>query len=127
MRRKTQNMQAIDEFIGHKIRWFRIQRGLSQDQLAKRLGISYQQLHKYENGSSSAFASRLADIATVLGVSVSALFEGLEEADTSTWQLTENCREKRLLIKYCNQIHDPNHQHILQMLISGLSKHSSSE
>lgn len=52
--------------------------GLSQHVLARRLGITVQQLHKYEAGTNRIAASRLYEIAQLLGIGVGALFAGLD-------------------------------------------------
>lgn len=53
---------------------------MTQQQLAERVGIKFQQIQKYETGMNRVSASRLWDIADALGTSVSFFFEGLEEA-----------------------------------------------
>jgi transcriptional regulator with XRE-family HTH domain len=55
--------------------------GMTQQQLADRVGIKFQQIQKYETGMNRVSASRLWDIAEVLGVQISFFFEGLADAD----------------------------------------------
>ena len=64
----------FDLFVGRRIRELRKAKGLSQKELAKRLGISPQQLQKYENWTDRISAGRLYDIAKQLGVSVQECF-----------------------------------------------------
>jgi transcriptional regulator with XRE-family HTH domain len=71
---------AIDKFVGHKIKMRRVHLGLNQTQLAEPLGLTYQQVQKYEVGTSRIGASRLQQIAQVLQVSVSYFFEGAPSA-----------------------------------------------
>lgn len=59
-----------DCYIGEKVRYFRILMGLSQQELAAPLGITFQQLQKYERGVNRIGAGRLCQIAQVLGVTV---------------------------------------------------------
>jgi transcriptional regulator with XRE-family HTH domain len=66
---------ALDEMVGARIRMLRVDRGLSQTALAARIGVTYQQLQKYEQGDGRVGASRLARIASVLDISVGAFFE----------------------------------------------------
>ncbi len=54
---------------------------MTQQQLAERVGIKFQQIQKYETGANRVSASRLWDIADALEVPVSFFFEGLETAD----------------------------------------------
>jgi transcriptional regulator with XRE-family HTH domain len=65
--------------VGAKIRMFRINRGMSQTALAEKIGVSFQQVQKYEKGANRVGASRLSQIATVLGISVGDLFESSQQ------------------------------------------------
>ena len=65
---------AMDQFVGRRIGERRSALGLSQAALAQRLGVSPQQVQKYESGHNRISASRLSDIATALGVAPGALF-----------------------------------------------------
>lgn len=65
----------LDAMVGAKIRMFRINRGMSQALLAERIGVTFQQVQKYEKGANRIGASRLSQIASVLGISVGELFE----------------------------------------------------
>jgi transcriptional regulator with XRE-family HTH domain len=65
----------LDAMVGAKIRMFRINRGMSQTVLAERIGVTFQQVQKYEKGANRVGASRLSQIASVLGISVGDLFE----------------------------------------------------
>lgn len=67
---------AIDFHIGRRIRERRFIMKLRQDELADRLGISFQQLQKYETGENRLAAARLFEIATALQVDVSWFFDG---------------------------------------------------
>jgi transcriptional regulator with XRE-family HTH domain len=58
----------------------RIMFGLTQQQLADLIGVTYQQAHKYERGINRVAAGRLYKVAQVLGVDISCFFEGLEGA-----------------------------------------------
>ena len=65
----------LDVMVGAKIRIFRTHRGMSQSYLAGKIGVAFQQVQKYENGTNRVGASRLSRIAAVLGVSIGELFE----------------------------------------------------
>ena len=69
----------LDAMVGAKIRMFRINRGMSQTALAERIGVSFQQVQKYEKGANRVGASRLSQIASVLGITVGELFESSQE------------------------------------------------
>jgi len=73
----------VDVHVGKRIRHRRWLVGMTQQQLAERVGIKFQQIQKYETGMNRVSASRLWDIATALSISVSFFFEGLDEAEAS--------------------------------------------
>ena len=68
---------AIDDFVGSRIRERRIMLGLTQQQLAEMIGVTYQQAHKYERGINRVSAGRLYEIARVLNVPIAYFYEGL--------------------------------------------------
>jgi len=72
----------VDVHVGKRIRHRRWMNGTTQQQLAEKVGIKFQQIQKYETGMNRVSASRLWDIANVLGVPVSFFFEGIEAANT---------------------------------------------
>lgn len=72
--------KSIEQIIGERIRARRTQMGLVQEQLAAALGISYQQIQKYESGASRITASRLLALAERLEVPVTYFFAGLPGA-----------------------------------------------
>ena len=69
----------VDAHVGKRIRHRRWMVGMTQQQLADRVGIKFQQIQKYETGMNRVSASRLWDIAEALTVPVSFFFEGLGE------------------------------------------------
>lgn len=69
---------AVDVHVGQRVRQRRWMVGITQQQLAERVGIKFQQIQKYETGTNRVSASRLWDIAAVLHVPVAFFFEGLE-------------------------------------------------
>ena len=64
---------AIDDFVGGRIRERRIMLGLTQQQLAEMIGVTYQQAHKYERGINRVSAGRLYQIARALSVPVASI------------------------------------------------------
>ena len=69
----------IDIHVGSRLKLRRSLLGLSQERLADELGITFQQVQKYEKGLNRIGASRLWDLAQVLGVSVAYFYENLDE------------------------------------------------
>lgn len=70
----------VDAHVGKRIRHRRWMVGMTQQQLADKVGIKFQQIQKYETGMNRVSASRLWDVAEALGVTISFFFEGLNEA-----------------------------------------------
>ncbi len=71
----------VDAHVGKRIRHRRWMIAMTQQQLADKVGIKFQQIQKYETGMNRVSASRLWDIADALGVTIAFFFEGLAEGD----------------------------------------------
>lgn len=82
----------IDIHVGSRIRLRRTMLGMSQEKLGEALGITFQQVQKYEKGTNRVGASRLQNIAAILGVPVSFFFEDApgENGGTSATGMSEN-------------------------------------
>lgn len=72
----------IDALVGNNIRILRLEKGFSQADLAERLGVTFQQVQKYEKGINRVGSGRLARLSQVLCVSVSRFFQGTEAGIT---------------------------------------------
>src|SRR6266568_8269509 len=79
--KRGRSTAAIDDHVGARIRERRIMLGLTQQQLAQMIGVTYQQAHKYERGLNRISAGRLYEIAQVLAVPVSWFFDGISATD----------------------------------------------
>lgn len=81
-RKKTteRSPQEIDRYVGARIRARRKLVGLSQEELGNVIGVTFQQIQKYENGSNRIGAARLFEIAEALEVSPAWMFEGIPSA-----------------------------------------------
>ncbi|HVV39513.1 MAG TPA: helix-turn-helix domain-containing protein [Nitrobacter sp.] len=66
----------VDKYVGSRVRMRRIMLGMSQEKLGEALGLTFQQIQKYEKGTNRVGASRIQQISEVLQVPVSFLFEG---------------------------------------------------
>lgn len=84
---KTPN--PVDKYVGSRVRMRRIMLGLSQEKLGDALGLTFQQIQKYEKGTNRIGASRLHQIADILQVPVSFLFEGGPTSGTTVEGLGE--------------------------------------
>ena len=79
MARKSEFTEKIDTLIGKRIHELRISIGLSRQQLAEKIGVTHQQLQKYEKGTNRISAGRLASIAKAFKRPVAYFFEEIEE------------------------------------------------
>ena len=74
---------SIDAHIGSRVRLRRLTAGVSQEQLGAALGVTFQQVQKYEKGANRIGAGRLYRISRILGVPVSYFYEGLAKTNGS--------------------------------------------
>jgi transcriptional regulator with XRE-family HTH domain len=72
----TKAPNPTDRYVGSRIRMRRIMLGMSQEKLGEALGLTFQQVQKYEKGTNRVGASRVQQIADILQVPVSFLFDG---------------------------------------------------
>jgi len=82
-RKPAKRPSSIDVAVGRNVRIWRLAKGLSQAELADRLGVTFQQVQKYEIGANRIGTGRLVKIAAVLGVPISVLFEGANAGEPS--------------------------------------------
>ena len=80
--------RAIDVHVGSRIRLRRTLLGMSQERLGDALGLTFQQVQKYERGLNRVGASRLFDLARVLDVPISFFFDDLPDALAAPGQIT---------------------------------------
>ena len=73
---------SIDGHVGSRLRLRRLEVGMSQEKLAEALGVTFQQVQKYERGVNRIGASRLHQIAQALQVPISFFFEGADDEPT---------------------------------------------
>ena len=73
------NPNPIDIYVGSRVRMYRTLKGLTQEALGEALGLTFQQIQKYEKGLNRIGASRLWDISQALGIPVAYFYEGISE------------------------------------------------
>lgn len=109
----------IDKHVGTRIRERRIMMGLSQQQMADMIGVTYQQAHKYERGINRISAGRLYEITQVLGVPVSYFFDGLEDSEEHAVPPRQRmCLE---LARNFSSIDNERHQEALSQMARALA------
>ena len=80
----------VDRHVRNRVRMRRLLVGMSQERLGELLGITFQQVQKYEKGSNRVSASRLFQISRVLGVSVQYFYDELKSDDDDTAGFAES-------------------------------------
>ncbi|GAB4530484.1 MAG: helix-turn-helix transcriptional regulator [Parvularculaceae bacterium] len=131
MAKKSPN--PVDQHVGQRVRYQRNILGMSQDKLGEALGLTFQQVQKYEKGANRIGASRLWQIAKTLNVPVSFFFEGLnqnaaqgfaEEADGWAGEYIASA-EGMQLCRYFSAIEEPQIRKRLLDLVKSLAETSS--
>ncbi len=85
----TKAPNPVDKYVGSRVRMRRIMLGMSQEKLGEALGLTFQQVQKYEKGTNRVGASRLQQISEILQVPVSFLFDGGPSGMTNTEGFSE--------------------------------------
>lgn len=116
-RTTVSNANAVDRRVGECIRRRRILLGVTQDQIADALGISYQQIQKYETGANRVSAGRLAQIAEVLEVQPGWFFASPETAEAPS----DSSRAVIELVRNFSRIEDERVRGHLMALIRSLA------
>ena len=97
----------IDRYIGFRIRQRRTMLGLTRQHMAEQIGVTYQQAHKYENGTNRITAGRLYRIAEALEVEVSYFFQGMDDEES----FRPSSRQRMVLDLARNVISMPRRDH----------------
>lgn len=111
-----------DRFVGSRIRERRIMLGLSQQQMAEMIGVTYQQTHKYERGINRISAGRLFEIAQVLKVPVNYFFDGLDGEAGAENELPVRQRMCLELARNFALIGNERHQEALSQMARALAE-----
>lgn len=117
----------LDQLIGSNIRLYRIKSGLSQTALGESIGVSFQQIQKYEKAANRVPGSRLIQIARVLDVPVAALWGGDAEATGTelACRLPGVPESRHRLMRAVSRITDPRLLKLAADLVEGMAKLSA--
>ena len=120
---KSDTLHSIDMKIGKRMQEKRILHGMSQTELGTKLGLTFQQIQKYEKGMNRISASRLYELSIIFREPIACFFSGLPHVDTflspDTRTISKNDVE---LIKSYKKISNHNAQKALRLLIKSISK-----
>ncbi|MEE3092810.1 MAG: helix-turn-helix transcriptional regulator [Pseudomonadota bacterium] len=81
-KRSLAQANTVDTYVGQRIRDKRNERGMSQTEVANAIGVTFQQVQKYERGTNRVGASRLFDLSRILSVPIQYFFAGLNNQST---------------------------------------------
>ena len=126
MARKNDYIAKIYKFIGNKIASLRLSKGFSRKQLSEAVGITGQQLSKYEKGKNRVSIGRLILISKALGERVSYFYEGLETE--VTYQLPIDQEEiRKEIVRNFMRLNSLEYQNAINQLIRLLLKDKIAE
>jgi transcriptional regulator with XRE-family HTH domain len=132
-RATTRETNEVDKFVGERIRLFRAMLGVSQQRLAENIGVTFQQLQKYERGENRIGAGRLLMVATALGIPISFLLdeEGFsqrqEKGQAADAQAPETARDAYSIGRVFSQITDPEIRRSITTLVQSLARQSEGD
>jgi transcriptional regulator with XRE-family HTH domain len=126
MARRNDYITEIDKFIGSKIASLSLSKGFSRKQLSEAVGITGQQLSKYEKGKNRVSIGRLILLSKALGEKVSYFYEGLETE--VTYQIPIDREQmRREVIRNVMLLNNLEHQNAINKLIRLLLKNTIAE
>lgn len=123
--KKKGRAQGIDQHVGERLKQIRKQKGLTQDDLAEKLGVSFQQIQKYENGKNRISYSKMVELSQFLKVSLDSFIAGF---DQSAQGMSDNAQESLVsqketdeLLKVYYSLEDPKLRKNLLKLVKSMA------
>ncbi|MDD9912643.1 MAG: helix-turn-helix transcriptional regulator [Alphaproteobacteria bacterium] len=113
----------IDIHVGQRLKQQRLLQGISQESLAKQLGITFQQIQKYENSTNRISASKLYQLSQILKTPIQFFFENYQKPPQPIKKQTEITTKELTFIKNFRQL-NPAQQQALASLINKLTSKS---
>lgn len=123
MSKHIKDMEEMDSFIGNKIYSLRLALGLSRQQVAEMIGVTHQQLHKYEKGTNRISVGRLFLIAKALGEDISCFYDGFTRNTEPI--LTQHQRMCIEVSRNFMRIKSAKHQNAVNSLVKSLVRESA--
>ncbi len=122
--------RPVDVYVGGRVRERRIMMGMSQRTLAEGIGLTFQQLQKYERGSDRISAGRLFQISQILEASITYFFDGLDPSTGLPAELDPDeeiqpnisTRETLELMRAFHRIADPDYRQLILEMVNGLNR-----
>ncbi|HRQ59970.1 MAG TPA: helix-turn-helix transcriptional regulator [Alphaproteobacteria bacterium] len=107
-------LKKIDRLVGHRLLCARILRGMSQGELADAIGLTFQQVQKYETGANRLSASRIYQIAKILRLKPAYFFEGLPEYGAE--EIMDFTAEHIRLVRYYSGVPKEGQKVFMQLI-----------
>jgi transcriptional regulator with XRE-family HTH domain len=115
--------EFVDLHVGERLRQRRIVLGLTQQELAARVGVTCQQAHKYEKGVNRLSAARLFNLAGALEVDVGFFFEGLDAGPTPRWDARQRLVQE--VERHLVAVPNPRVQELICELVRALAEENA--
>lgn len=112
----------IDLHVGNRLKALRNLRQMSQQELAREVGLTFQQIQKYERGANRIAASRLYEFAATLGVSIGSFYEGLNDFYRHSDFPPFLSKQEISWLESINQIRSPGVRDQLRRLTNALAQ-----
>ena len=113
-------MNPIDVHVGARLRLLRVKSKLSQQAIGKMLGLTFQQVQKYEKGTNRISASKLFELAKILDCSVQDFFSGLTESGGSRAQTHNPSRLDYEILVLLGRVPDNNLKRQIRGLLEAM-------
>lgn len=120
MARGSKEVDTFNKFIGNKIFSLRLGKGISRHKLSKSIGVTHQQLQKYEKGENRISAARLILIANALNVLPAYFYEEIEIANDQEL-ITQHQRMCLEVSRNFMTIKNPKHQNAVNIFVKTLA------
>jgi transcriptional regulator with XRE-family HTH domain len=124
MARSSKEVDTFNKFIGNKIFSLRLGKGISRHELSKSIGVTHQQLQKYEKGENKISAGRLILVAKALNVIPAYFYEELKIANCQEELITQHQRMCLEVSRNFMKISNPEYQTAINTFIKMIAKAS---
>lgn len=120
---KKHKAQKVDAIIGQNLRDFRLLKGLSQQEMGNKVGVTFQQIQKYEKGTNRISAARLLQFSQILEVQISNFFGPSYDSNSSHFKEIDS--EVLKLLRSLSQINDKELLKQIGNMLRSISKVNS--
>ncbi|HEX2581775.1 MAG TPA: helix-turn-helix transcriptional regulator [Dongiaceae bacterium] len=120
--RHAEYLAALDIYIGQRLRMRRKALGFSQERLGRELGLTFQQVQKYENGTNSLSTRRLYQLTEILNVPITFFFDGYAKQGPSKPHVADSDDLNLALVRACERIASPEIKAALKALIKTIAR-----